>query len=522
MLRFTVHGSDDLVARTVESAWLFGPEEVPVPAEISVESGSNGVSVIRCEKHSAEPAGISLVPSPTDLPGVSSAVPLVLQTCLLQERERPYSMTLELARHRIMTFLNKLEDWSLFDLETAHPAMEAFERARQAFTSALVALGGDAQERHAETDTLAKEALTLSVLAGERLVEAELESRFPARVRGETYQRAYRALPARPSGPPPLLKNPTGTGIVLPSKPFAAATVAASRFSDSEAQLVRGSSDFLSLPMRWTELEPDEGKYNFAPTDRWIEWAVRTAKMPVVAGPVVDFSAKGAPEWLHIWEHDYETLREVVYEHVRSVVTRYRRTVPRWTIASGLHRNDNFALTFEQMMDLTRMVVLLTRKLQPSAKVQVEVVQPFSGDAGRSPRSLPGVIYADMAAQSGVAVDAYAVRLELAAPNPGSITRDLMTLSATVDRFAVLERPIVANIVTATRFDRPGRAWLARAMEIVAAKPWVYAVTCESLTPDARRLPAGLSATDGAPLDSIATLSGLREGVRNTHRVDTA
>ena len=94
------------------------------------------------------------------------------------------------------------------------------------------------------------------------------------------------------------------------------------QFSESLQNLITTGCDFISLPTRWRDMEPDEGKYAFTPTDRWIEWAVRHSKMPVSAGPVVDLSRSNVPDWLYIWEHDYETLREVVYEHVKNVITR--------------------------------------------------------------------------------------------------------------------------------------------------------------------------------------------------------
>lgn len=514
MLSFAVDQHSDEIAGAVESAWLFGPDEISVPAELRYDQG-----VIRCEKHSAEPAGIAL----SFDRGVDS--PLVLQTCLLPERDRPYPLTLELARHRIMTILNKLEDWSLSDLPTSDPAMQLFEKARTAFTRALVAQGGGTDQD--ESDHLAAEALHTSIDASEHLVCADVERAFAARVTGRGYELATAHAEPKPQGPPPAVKNPVGSGLILPGKPFVSAVVAPARYSEDETATVQSASDFLSLPLRWTELEPDEGKYNFAPTDRWIEWAVRKAKLPVVAGPVIDFSAAAAPEWLYIWEHDYETLREVVYEHIRHVVTRYRRTVPRWTIASGLHRNDNFILSFEQMMDLTRMAVLLTRKLHPSARVQLELVQPFSGHTGKSPRSLPGPIYADMAAQAGIMADAYAVRIEIAPPSPGMIGRDLMALSATLDRYASLDRPVVVNYVSShTGWAEPeAHDWLRTAFELTASKPWLYAVTWQQTASrpaaDARSRPArlaGLTDDQSKPHPAVSSLAAIRRAIREGKR----
>ena len=71
---------------------------------------------------------------------------VTLQTCLLPEREKPYLLSLELARHRLMLLLNKLEDWALFDLAPTDPGMVLFEKARKAFTEAVVAQGAEPGE----------------------------------------------------------------------------------------------------------------------------------------------------------------------------------------------------------------------------------------------------------------------------------------------------------------------------------------------------------------------------------------
>jgi tripartite-type tricarboxylate transporter receptor subunit TctC len=47
------------------------------------------------------------------------------------------------------------------------------------------------------------------------------------------------------------------------------------------------------MPMRWIDMEPAEGKYDFSATDRWIEWAVRAAKLPVVGGPLIELHRAG-------------------------------------------------------------------------------------------------------------------------------------------------------------------------------------------------------------------------------------
>jgi hypothetical protein len=223
-----------------------------------------------------------------------------------------------------------------------------------------------------------------------------------------------------------------------------------------------------------------------------------------VGGPIVDFRRGCVPEWLYIWEHDYETLRELVYDHVKNLVTRYRRTVGTWTVASGLHVASNFALSFEQVMDLTRLVVMVVRKLQPGAKVQVQIDQPWGEYFADSTRAVPPMMYAEMVAQAGVNPDLYALRIEMGQPEQGRSARDMMAFSALLDRYAALERPLSVAAISAP--SRPPDAehlgidgqmdpgfwhdqwspqsqvtWMTQAVAIAASKPFVHSVCWHEL-----------------------------------------
>ncbi len=534
MLSFAVFDEDGPAeAWPLRDAYMFGPDGIPVPAQVRVESGR-----IVCEKPSAEAAGLSMpFPAIGDeesdaAPAAANATeqPLVLSTCLLPERDEPYLLSLELARQRIMMLLNKLEDWQLFDLAPDEPAVRAIEDARLAFTEALVsqsagvAASGGHHAYSVDADRRARRALDLATRASDLLTAVHVRRALPDRVTGAGYAAATgQAMPANGAVQGPPVKSPNDTGLVLAGKPAVAASINPNQFSPATQQVLASSSDYLALPMSWRELEPDEGRYSFASTDRWIEWAVRRAKMTVLAGPVIGFDKSDVPDWLYIWEHDYETLREVIYEHVKNVITRYRRTVPRWTVLSGLNRNLNIQLTFEQMMDLTRMVMLLARKLHPQGKMQIEVTHPFGTEPTHRPRSLPGTLYAEMVQQAGIGVDAWAIRLELERPKPGQAGRDLMQLASTLDRYALLDRPLAVHAVApAQPPDRVGLssddvAWLSRAFEIIASRPSVVSMTWQEreMPPGAKRSVVG-SIVDGSggPRPAVAALTQLRRTIR--------
>jgi len=466
MLSFLVfQGSKPQAERTLRHAHLLGPESVPVPGEIKFEAG-----VISCTKPSGEAGalgiqvgldretidelGFTTEEGAGDGQGVTPPLgKLTLRTCLLPERDRPYLLSLELARHRLMLFLNKLEDWQLFVLPQDHVIMKLFEAARLAFTDALVAQRREGDESHglnAEAHRLAVRSLWLAVDAGERLAIEAAKREFGPRVSGEIYEKTLARSPHAPASrqrsTQPILSTDR-PGVSVPNRPSIGCSVAPASFSEKAQQIASGCLDFLQIPMRWVEMEPSEGKYFFRSTDQWIEWAVRKAKIPVVAGPVIDFRQRCVPDWLFVWENDYDTLREFVYEHMKILVTRYRRTIGRWTVLGGLHANDNFHFSVEEMLDLTRICVLVVRKLHPTAQVILELTHPWGEYHTANRRSLSPMIYAEAITQAGIMVDGFSLRVQMGQPAQGQSARDLMAFSAMLDRYAALDKPISLTAV---------------------------------------------------------------------------
>jgi len=531
MLRFAVFNEEGLAAAwPLRHAYAFGPDDIPIQADIVFEDGH-----VRVVKSNPEPAGLALqVDLDRDLPeGVGPLGQLTLRTCLLPDRDEPYLLMLELARRRIMAFLNRLEDWGLFDLPASDPVMERFEASRAAFTRALVTQRAGGNGLNAEAARLARRALAVAVDAGERLTVRDAEIDLPVRVRGEMYRRAaehYERVHEETPPPDTPIITPLSTGVTLPTRPMVGSAVNPNRMTEAAQRAAGESCDFISLPMRWSDLEPNEGHYTFTGTDRWIEWAYRVAKMPVFAGPVVDFRPSSTPEWLYIWENDYETLRELVYEHVKAVVTRYRRTIRRWTVASGLHVNEGFRLTFDQMVDLTRIAVLVTRKLHPQAKIQIEITQPWGEYYAANRKALPPLVYADTLSQAGVKVDAIALRLQMGQASAGQSVRDLMAISSLLDRFAQFERAVSVTGLGAPSAPAGEEAgawrgawsperqadWAQNVLAICLSKPYVHSVCWQELTDaDSVEMPyGGLLDANDRPKPALGKLAQFRAALR--------
>lgn len=503
----------------LRSAHVCGPDDIVVPGMMEFGDG-----IIEVEKRVEGVAAFALQfpvrPVESAEFGRLGGGMLMLRTCLLPERPQAYLLSLELARHQMMLLLNKLEEWSLFDRAPDDPVSRLVERAREAFTHALVvqrAAPGDAAAQGPtlegytlEADREARLAVDACVAAGEALAIAQARIGHRRRVVGE--------LAAAVGHPEPesaitdhearlargqLVASP---GVILPDLPKIGCRVNPAQFAPELCERVTAVSEFVCMPMRWVQMEPTEGKYSFAATDRWIEWAVLKARLPVHAGPVLELHPRSVPDFLYIWDNDYETLRDVASEYIKTIVTRYRRTVHTWTIASGLNVGGIFRLTYEQAVDLTRTAVALVRKLHPQGRVQVEVAMPWGEYTGtpRGVRSIAPTLYAQLLNETNTPLDALGVRLQMGQSELGRSARDLLTISAMLDRLASLDRPVSVTVAGVPSKpsgsegesieqdldpgywgrpwdERVQAEWLSRVARVALSKPYVTSFCWQEL-----------------------------------------
>jgi len=397
MLKFKVYqGDEPATSFSLRSAHLLGADDVGVRAAISFDDGQ-----VVCDKGAIGPASLCLQFELDELGE------LMLQTCLLPERDEPYLLTLELARHRLMRVIAKQEDWAMFELSEDSPARKRVELAKRCFVEALCNV-----DEPARAERLAKQSLMASIDASEELALAHAELFLQRRLAQGNRTR-----------------NTFGCGVSLEFDP------------DRLGPLIIGNFDFVRLPMPWRVLEPSEQEYNWQPLDKWCEWAHRN-KMPIVAGPIVSFTPDVVPDWLYIWEHDYDTVRDLLYEHIERLVNRYRNVVTLWNVVSGVHVNNHFTFNFEQLMDLTRMSVMLTKKVHPTARTLIEITHPFGEYYANNQRSIPPMMYSEMVVQSGIPFDGFGLKLVMGKGDAGQCMRDLMSVSALIDRFNGLGKPV--------------------------------------------------------------------------------
>lgn len=484
MLQFLVF-DDNGPAREfpLNGAHLLGRDDVAQRGEISFRDGR-----IRCRPRSSDPAALCVQ---------CDAGPmgrLMLQTALLPPRDEPYVLTLELARQRIKQFIFKSEEWQMFELSGDHPAMRLWERARELFTLAV----NDADPVAA--DGAARESLVAAIDASERLAMAHsevlLHKRFGMRASSSTT---------------------LGVG-VWPG-----------RFDTAQQEFVARDADVVVIPLVWRDLEVVEGRYDWERTDRWMSWAHSRGK-PIVAGPLLELTPRALPPWVEVWRNDFDTFRDLAYDHLARVVERYRSVVGIWSLGAGLNVNHHVGFSADQLVALLRTASVLVRQMRRGARTMIELTQPFGEHVAVHRESVSPLSWLDRIVQEGLHLDCLGVRMQFGLARDGQAVRDLMQISAMLDRLLPFELPVMVTSmgVPAEPVDAAGGRWHApwspaiqaewatKVFSIAMSKPFVEAVFWGDLIDHSgQQLPrSGLLTETGQPRPSATQIVTMRRRLK--------
>lgn len=494
MLSFNVHTADsDSLPVKLDGAYVVGSDGVPLRAELEIRN-----SRVICAKRADGPAGLALV---WPVPGSGT---MLLETSRLMDREKPYNLALELVRGRLMRINQKREDWGLFDFDGVEGVSAEIDEARDLMVEALKADDGVKQTR------VAGEALRLAVSAGERLSLFHADIFLTRRKQAHAFSR-----------------RTIGCAIDIGNT------------SEAYRQRLKEAFDFAYMPIPWRSVEPKQQEYNWRPFDAWIEWLAKN-RVPIKVGPLVSFNEAHVPDWLGIYETDFETVRNFIFEHVRRVVERYGNYVHQWDVISGIHADNTFQFTFEQLMEVTRVTASLVKQLAPRAQTVVNLVSPWGEYYARNQRTIPPMLYADMVVQSGVSFDGLGVQFLFGRPTDGMFVRDMFQISEKIDKLGNLGKPLHITAVQVPSApaangdssfaggfwrepwtEEVQAQWIKDFYTIALSKPFVESVTWADLAdrPDAGVVPAGgLLSMDLRPKAGYKVLRQYRMELLNSTR----
>jgi Glycosyl hydrolase family 10 len=388
-------GLSAAVTRDLERSCVAGGyDSMPAVCKASV---ANGCLVITRE---AEESAALVAPFE-----VAGAGRFLGSSATLVQRADPYGFVTELARGKINQLRCQAHDWSFSGMEMSDDLNDHIHAASHRFSKAValpIGAAGDAEAANVLSDGYAAAHLLVrnymdQLLQLRNARQGPLESTLGVRING--------SIPAN-----------------------ATADVAA-------------SFNHIGLPMCWRQVEPTESNYQWDATDAALAWA-ESRKMSVSAGPLIDLSASGLPDWLWLWQGDLQSLASFMCDYVETAVGRYRNRVRRWVLSAGANMVGMLKLGEEDLLWLTARLAEAAWQVDPDLELVISVCQPWGEYMARKEYTYSPFIFADTLIRAGLKLSALELEWVMGVSPRGSYCRDALEASRQLDLYALLGVPL--------------------------------------------------------------------------------
>ena len=469
-------------------AYLFGTDGITLRrTQITFRNG-----IIKCEKPNLETAGLALL-WPIDGFGK-----VLLPTTCLPERNQPYNLNVEIARAKLMQIINKREDWAFLDqledlADFSKEAQDLFIQAVQNISDAPLA------------SKLADKSLEKAIVFSEKLASKQADSLFDARSKNHGFGRGCLGCQIETR----QITNP--------------------KYLEKLLKLF----GFVTVPVNWAQIESHKGTYDFSTVDACID-VLGKKKLAIGAGPLLRFSKEYLPKWLLRSGAGFEKIRETAYQFVSNIVARYSGSIHAWRVISGLNAFNHFGFSFEQVLEMTRAANMAVKQGSDRTLKIIEISNPWGEYYATTANTIPPLVYVDMLVQSGINFDAFGLQMQFGKNQAGMHIRDMMQISAALDYFALIAKPLYITDVEVPSQNGTGLyngkvagiwheewdqsrqgQWVEQFYKIALSKPFVDAVTYSNLadTNDSAIANSGLLTAQLEPKKSFQTLKKLHSAI---------
>jgi hypothetical protein len=437
---FLVPHPNRVSPRAIQTAYICGRDYLPFVCRVTTSGG--GELVVDREE---EESGTFNILWPTATHGS-----LLLSTATLVERPQPYLLPLELARGTLNRLRNLVADWQALGLATPATVNNHLVESLDSFVKAVA--GQRAPEMSAD---LADKSIDAALAAIDGVSTAVVEQ--ARRVR---QQQTSRVLP--------LFAGRLGDAV--PDAALGAAFVAA--FNTA------------AVSFSWARVEADEGRQNWTLTDAKVQWC-QSHNLRICGGPLLELRRRSLPDWIYLWEGDFDNLLMVAGDYIRAVVIRYRGKVHFWNAVGRLVTGETLGLDEEQKLRLAVRAVEVIRSLDPQTPVIVSLDQPWARFMARREAELSPLQFADTLVRSDLGLAGIGMEINLGMSVHATLPRDLLEFNNQLDIWSSLGLPLLISIVVPSAEDeftpQTQQKWLEAYLPILLARPNVQAVIWNQL-----------------------------------------
>ena len=387
-LLFLIPNKKSLAPYSVDTAHLIGFDGVPWQTQ-----GQLMDEVLLFERDDKESARL-VIPWQTDEDRV-----LTLSTGTLAERNAPYHLPIELARGIVNQIRNQLAAWNQIGFELDLELQSQVKEATQCLIDAISSDDKMLAAEHADR--------CISLACGLITGLSEAFSAFEA-----GHEQANSAC---------------WFGGILPTKVP----------PDSNARF-----QTMTIPFQWDEIERNQDELDWQSIEETIAWA-RPNKIHLMGGPFLDLSKDQLPDWLYLWQDDFESIESLTRRYIETSVRRFQDYFHLWHCQAATSVNSKLGFTEEQRLRLTVAAIESVRKVDTKTPLLVVVDQPWGEYMAAEDIDLAPLQLADMIARADIGVTGFGIRFSFGSTLNHTLLRDPLSVNRLIQIWSHLGKPLV-------------------------------------------------------------------------------
>ena len=251
----------------------------------------------------------------------------------------------------------------------------------------------------------------------------------------------------------------------------------------------------------WCDLELNPKEWDWSSLDNMVD-AVDSDHFRVGFGPLVTLNREQLPDWLYLWEGDFDTICSYVSSYVQQLVSRYVGRFRFWLGCSGMNVDAGLGFTEGERLKLTVSILETIRQTDPRTPLLLAVKQPWGEYLGRSSHDLTPLQFADVFVRGELGLSAIGLQIELGCSLEHSLPRNLFEVNQLIDTWSRLGLPLVILLsvhqdAVGTLQDDHEVEFIGSLLRLFGRKQAVHGVIWEPLVDDENLATTGLLSRQG-------------------------
>jgi hypothetical protein len=246
--------------------------------------------------------------------------------------------------------------------------------------------------------------------------------------------------------------------------------------------------------------------------------------------------ARGLPDWVYLWDDDFESLLSAAGQFVDAAVKRYRDKVDLWHCAARVNTSQVLRSSEEEKLRMVAWIICRVKQLDADHPIMIGIDQPWGEYQGRRAVDLSPIHFADALVRARLDLKAILLEMNFGCFAGGTLMRSEIDVNRLLDYWSFLGLPLLVGMsmpsddgadpkaqqkvgLSAGSWNPVAQqAWAARYVPLILAKPGVQAVVWNQFDDgQPHEFPhGGLLTSQGQAKPALRTLAALRANLINS------